>query len=163
MALVGEAAHVFPPIGAQGLNLGIRDVDDLVEIACENREDPGAPAGPCPPTIGKRRPDILARSGAVNLLNMSLLSDLLPAQMARSAGLSVLGGFAPLRAFFMREGLRPGSGFSALGLCSGRVSSRQSGCGIRATCLALTHRIRQWYVDCTVTAKSLFRTSLTRD
>ena len=29
VALVGEAAHVFPPIGAQGLNLGIRDIDDL--------------------------------------------------------------------------------------------------------------------------------------
>jgi 2-octaprenyl-6-methoxyphenol hydroxylase len=25
IALIGEAAHVFPPIGAQGLNLGIRD------------------------------------------------------------------------------------------------------------------------------------------
>ena len=62
----------------------------------------------------KRRPDILARSSAVNLLNMSLLSDMLPAQMARVAGLGVLGGFAPLRAFFMREGLRPGSGFAAL-------------------------------------------------
>ena len=56
----------------------------------------------------------LARSGAVNLLNMSLLSDMLPAQMARGAGLGVLGVFAPLRAFFMREGLRPGSGFGAL-------------------------------------------------
>jgi len=39
---------------------------------------------------------------------------MLPAQMARGAGLGVLGGFAPLRAFFMREGLRPGSGFAAL-------------------------------------------------
>src|SRR5690606_26846003 len=33
VALVGEAAHVFPPIGAQGLNLGIRDIDDLVDVA----------------------------------------------------------------------------------------------------------------------------------
>ncbi|RUV11673.1 UbiH/UbiF family hydroxylase [Mesorhizobium sp. M7A.T.Ca.TU.009.01.3.1] len=113
VALVGEAAHVFPPIGAQGLNLGIRDVDDLVGIACENRSDPGA-AKALAAYDFKRRPDILARSGAVNLLNMSLLSDMLPAQMARVAGLGVLGGFAPLRAFFMREGLRPGSGFAAL-------------------------------------------------
>lgn len=113
VALVGEAAHVFPPIGAQGLNLGIRDIDDLIGIACENRNDPGA-AKALATYDFKRRPDILARSSAVNLLNMSLLSDMLPAQIARSAGLGVLGGFSPLRAFFMREGLRPGSGFAAL-------------------------------------------------
>ena len=113
VALVGEAAHVFPPIGAQGLNLGIRDIDDLIGIACENRNDPGA-AKALATYDFKRRPDILARSSAVNLLNMSLLSDMLPAQVARSAGLGMLGGFSPLRAFFMREGLRPGSGFAAL-------------------------------------------------
>ncbi|TPL51305.1 UbiH/UbiF family hydroxylase [Mesorhizobium sp. B2-4-6] len=113
VALVGEAAHVFPPIGAQGLNLGIRDIDDLIGIACENSGDPGA-RGPLAAYDTRRRPDIWARSGAVNLLNMSLLSDMLPAQLARSAGLNALGGSAPLRAFFMREGLRPGSGFRAI-------------------------------------------------
>ena len=113
VALVGEAAHVFPPIGAQGLNLGIRDIDDLVGIASENRDDPGS-RGSLAAYDGRRRPDIVARSSAVNLLNMSLLSDMLPAQIARSAGLNALGSFAPLRAFFMREGLRPGSGFRAI-------------------------------------------------
>ncbi|OQM75931.1 UbiH/UbiF family hydroxylase [Manganibacter manganicus] len=113
VALVGEAAHVFPPIGAQGLNLGIRDADDLIGIACINRSDPGGAKALAAYDM-KRRPDILARSSAVNLLNMALLSNLLPAQLARSAGLNLLGGFAPLRAFFMREGLRPGSGFSAI-------------------------------------------------
>ncbi|ESX06074.1 2-octaprenyl-6-methoxyphenyl hydroxylase [Mesorhizobium sp. LSJC268A00] len=123
VALVGEAAHVFPPIGAQGLNLGIRDVEDLIGIAGENRGDPGA-AKALAAYDSRRRPDILARSGAVNLLNMSLLSDMLPAQMARSAGLNVLGSFAPLRAFFMREGLRPGSGFAALTGGSGKQVRR---------------------------------------
>lgn len=113
VALVGEAAHVFPPIGAQGLNLGIRDIDDLIGIASENRDDPGSRKSLAAYDT-RRRPDIWARSGAVNLLNMSLLSDMLPAQLARSAGLNALGSFAPLRAFFMREGLRPGSGFRAL-------------------------------------------------
>lgn len=113
VALVGEAAHVFPPIGAQGLNLGIRDIDDLIGIASENSGDPGSRRSLAAYDT-RRRPDIWARSGAVNLLNMSLLSDILPAQLARSAGLNALGGFAPLRAFFMREGLRPGSGFRAI-------------------------------------------------
>jgi len=113
IALVGEAAHAFPPIGAQGLNLGLRDVDQLVEIASEWRDDPGASAA-LSAYSARRRPDILARTGAVSLLNRSLLSDLLPAQLLRGVGLGALGGFAPLRALFMREGLSPGSGFSAL-------------------------------------------------
>ena len=113
VALVGEAAHVFPPIGAQGLNLGIRDIVDLIDIACENRSDPGN-AGALASYDARRRPDILARSSAVNLLNRSLLSDMLPAQVVRSAGLGVLGALSPLRALFMREGLHPGSGFAAM-------------------------------------------------
>lgn len=113
VALVGEAAHVFPPIGAQGLNLSIRDIADLIGIVSKNRADPGSAKAMNTYDL-KRHPDILARSSAVNLLNRSLLSDLLPAQIVRSAGLSVLGALPPLRAFFMREGLRPGSGFAAL-------------------------------------------------
>jgi 2-octaprenyl-6-methoxyphenol hydroxylase len=113
VALVGEAAHVFPPIGAQGLNLGIRDVQELVAIAAKSPTDPGSPAA-LAAYDARRRPDILARTGAVSLLNRSLLSNMLPAQLARSAGLGVLGSFAPLRAFFMREGLRPGSGVASI-------------------------------------------------
>ncbi len=109
VALVGEAAHVFPPIGAQGLNLGIRDVSALARIVGNHRADPGSDAA-LAEYDRSRRPDIVARAGAVNLLNASLLSDMLPAQLARSAGLGIVGGFAPLRAFLMREGLQPGSG-----------------------------------------------------
>ena len=113
VALVGEAAHVFPPIGAQGLNLGIRDVVDLTEIISQFPNDPGSSQS-LAAYDRKRRPDILARAGAVNLLNMSLLSNMLPAQVARSAGLGMIGSFAPLRAFFMREGLKPGSGGASM-------------------------------------------------
>ena len=113
IALVGEAAHVFPPIGAQGLNLGIRDIEDLCRIAREHAADPGAPAA-LAAYDRARRPDILARSSAVNLLNRSLLADMLPAQAARAAGLGLRGAVRPLRALFMREGLRTGAGFGRL-------------------------------------------------
>lgn len=113
LALVGEAAHVFPPIGAQGLNLGIRDVEDLVRTATEHRDDPGKPAA-LSAYDRRRRPDVLARSAAVQLLNRSLLSDLLPAQLARSAGLGLLHALSPVRAFFMREGMQPGSGIARM-------------------------------------------------
>lgn len=113
VALLGEAAHVIPPIGAQGLNLGIRDVEELTAIAGAHRDDPGGEAA-LADYDRRRRIDIVARTGAVNLLNRSLLSGFLPAQLARMAGLGALGAFAPLRGFFMREGLRPGSGLAAL-------------------------------------------------
>ena len=32
IALVGEAAHVIPPIGAQGLNMGLRDAADIADV-----------------------------------------------------------------------------------------------------------------------------------
>jgi 2-octaprenyl-6-methoxyphenol hydroxylase len=114
VALVGEAAHVFPPLGAQGLNLGLRDVEDLVIAATRNPVDPGA-LSVLNEYDTTRRPDILARTGAVDALNRSLLSTLLPAQIARSVGLAVLDMAAPLRGLFMREGMRPGSGISAFG------------------------------------------------
>lgn len=113
VALVGEAAHVFPPIGAQGLNLGVRDASDLITVARNHRDDPGASAA-MSAYERARRPDILARTGAVSLLNQSLLTDFLPAQIVRSAGLAMLSGIAPLRGIFMREGMRPGSGLSKL-------------------------------------------------
>ncbi len=43
LALVGEAAHVFPPIGAQGLNLGLRDAAALRDAVAGSRD-----AGPNP-------------------------------------------------------------------------------------------------------------------
>ncbi|WP_173931847.1 UbiH/UbiF family hydroxylase [Chelativorans sp. Marseille-P2723] len=113
VALVGEAAHVFPPITAQGLNLSLRDVMDLAQVASAYASDPGA-TEPLRHYDARRRPDVLARSSAVNLVNASLLSDLLPAQLARSAGLGLLGSLPHLRGFFMREGMYPGSGFAAL-------------------------------------------------
>ena len=113
VVLTGEAAHLFPPIGAQGLNLGIRDVSEAVRVAGLHREDPGAPAA-LDAYDRARRPDILARTAAVELLNRSLLSDFLPTQLVRSAGLAVLGRSSPLRGFFMREGLRAGSGFRSV-------------------------------------------------
>lgn len=111
--LVGEAAHVFPPIGAQGLNLGLRDVSEALKSALESGEDPGSTKA-MNAYNAARRADILLRTGAVDLLNRSLLSDFLPVQLARSLGLGLLASVPTLRDLFMREGMRPGSGFRAL-------------------------------------------------
>ncbi|MGL4491124.1 MAG: UbiH/UbiF family hydroxylase [Rhizobiaceae bacterium] len=113
IALLGEAAHVFPPIGAQGLNLGIRDVEDLRDVTVTNPIDPGGIAV-LEAFNRKRRPDIMARVGAVDALNRSLISSMLPAQFARAFGLAILDIAPPLRGLFMREGMRPGAGFGSI-------------------------------------------------
>ena len=111
--LAGEAAHVFPPIGAQGLNLGLRDVEEAVVSASKTPDDPGSDLA-LRTFDAARRADILLRTGAVDALNRSLLTDFLPVQLARGIGLGLLAAIPPLRGIFMREGLRPGSGFRFL-------------------------------------------------
>ncbi|MFM8701298.1 MAG: FAD-dependent monooxygenase [Hyphomicrobiales bacterium] len=103
LALVGEAAHAFPPIGAQGLNLGIRDVRDLVRSA-SNAGDPGS-TGVIVAYQRKRRRDIFIRTSAVETLNRSLLSPLLPVDFARGFGLLAVSVVKPLRYAVMKHGL----------------------------------------------------------
>jgi 2-octaprenyl-6-methoxyphenol hydroxylase len=111
VALIGEAAHVFPPIGAQGLNLSLRDIMALTDILCDQPQLPVAAAAG-DRFDRKRRVDILSRTASVDLLNRSLLSDFLPTQMLRAAGLHVLASLPPLRNIVMREGIEPGRGMA---------------------------------------------------
>jgi 2-octaprenyl-6-methoxyphenol hydroxylase len=124
VALVGEAAHVIPPIGAQGLNLGLRDAADIAAIVREalaSGEDPGAPQ------LLKRydwarRGDVMSRTLAIDWANRSLLHDFLPLQSLRAAGLHLIGSVGPIRRLAMREGLAPSwrSRLKDYGLKSGR-------------------------------------------
>ncbi|GGD24745.1 UbiH/UbiF family hydroxylase [Aureimonas glaciei] len=113
VALVGEAAHVFPPIGAQGLNLGLRDAEAIISAAEDGRDDPGRPSV-LSAYEAARRGDVMSRSVGVDLLNRSLLAGLLPTQAARAAGLSALAALPFLRRFAMREGVSPGAGFKGI-------------------------------------------------
>jgi 2-octaprenyl-6-methoxyphenol hydroxylase len=106
IALIGEAAHRFPPIGAQGLNLSLRDAAAIAEVALECRDDPGAPQA-MQRYETMRRADVMTRSMAVDLLNRSLLSGFLPVQALRGLGLHLLGNVGPLRRAMMREGVMP--------------------------------------------------------
>src|SRR5262249_61099876 len=45
IALVGEAAHVLPPIGAQGLNLGLRDAATIAELVVAAHREGGDVGG----------------------------------------------------------------------------------------------------------------------
>ena len=109
VALVGETAHTFPPIGAQGLNLSLRDIASLGEIAAAARRAGDDIGG------GKtlaayeraRRPDVEMRTRGVDLANRALLSEALPIQAARAFGFFLAGRVPLLRRLVMREGLTP--------------------------------------------------------
>jgi 2-octaprenyl-6-methoxyphenol hydroxylase len=107
--LVGEAAHAFPPIGAQGLNLGLRDVADLgAALAAADRRQPGW-AKTLSGDYARRRAADLVRTGTmVEALFRSLLADMLPAQAARAGGLWALKLVPGLRkqAFALGMGAR---------------------------------------------------------
>ena len=105
--LVGEAAHAFPPLGAQGLNLGMRDVADVVELIADAIAAAADPGGD---TITdayhrRRRADISARSIGVDLLNQSLISPFPLFPLARGAGMHLLHAMPPLRRAVMRQGM----------------------------------------------------------
>lgn len=91
VALVGESAHAFPPIGAQGLNLGLRDVADLIaslKAADTTQADWGIKAAS---DYARRRAPDLAQTGTiVDTLFRSLLADMLPSQPLRAGGLWAL-------------------------------------------------------------------------
>ncbi|MEM7462113.1 MAG: UbiH/UbiF family hydroxylase [Pseudomonadota bacterium] len=102
--LVGEAAHVFPPIGAQGFNLGLRDVQAVTDLLIS-----------CVPFTAiaseydrNRRLDVSTRTASIDLMNRSLLSSFLPVQLLRGIGMGALSSIGPLRRMAMREGIAPG-------------------------------------------------------
>ena len=109
VALVGEAAHVIPPIGAQGLNLGLRDCAVLADCIAQaiQQERPITAKKTLASYDRARRFDIHSRTNAVDVFNRSLLSAFLPAHLARGAGLHILKNIAPLRRWVVQEGLTP--------------------------------------------------------
>ena len=106
--LIGEAAHVVPPIGAQGLNMSLRDAAQAADLM-EGEDDPGNAA-----LLAKydalRRRDVQPRQQVIDMMNRSLLSGFVALEAGRAAGISLLQQFGPLRRAAMQYGLAPSSG-----------------------------------------------------
>jgi 2-octaprenyl-6-methoxyphenol hydroxylase len=109
VALVGEAGHVLPPIGAQGLNLGIRDAATVAELVADVMRSGGDPGSSelTDRYETVRRADVRARTLAVEFMNRSLLSDFLPVHAVRGFGMELASRIGPLRRALMRQGLGP--------------------------------------------------------
>ncbi len=105
--LLAEAAHAMPPIGAQGLNMSLRDVAtavDLVGAAKSQGRDPGGD-DVLSQYASQRGTGIGIRMRAVETLNSSLLVDFGPINLARGAGLHALQALPPLKRQLMRLGM----------------------------------------------------------
>ena len=103
--LVGESAHVIPPIGAQGLNLGLRDIITFYNILLDsNAKDPGAK------TIlsrynNMRWLDIYKRYKSVNLLYQSMMNNNVGYSALRNIGFLTLNKSKRVRNILLTEGL----------------------------------------------------------
>lgn len=103
LALVAEAVHVIPPIGAQGLNMSLRDVEVLTGLI-ETAEDPGAERV-LRSYQSRRFPDIAARVAGVDMLNRAARAEWQPVRDLRRLGLKAIHEVQPIRQMAMRLGL----------------------------------------------------------
>lgn len=104
LALIAEAAHVLPPIGAQGLNMSLTDIATLLDLA-QARPDRLGDADMLDAYHNVRHNDIQLRVRGIDLLNRASQANAPLLRDARAAGLDALYSFAPLRKMLMQMGL----------------------------------------------------------
>jgi 2-octaprenyl-6-methoxyphenol hydroxylase len=104
LALIAEAAHVVPPIGAQGLNMSLADTATLLELARQRPDDLGD--APMLDAYHKARyGDITLRVRGIDLLNRASQVGDPTLRDARAMGLNALYSLGPVRRRLMRLGL----------------------------------------------------------
>ena len=103
--LTGETAHAFPPVGAQGLNMSLRDVGHAIDVVL-GFDDAGSLAA-MTEYHRRRSADVTERQAIISAMNTSMLAELLPLDLLRVGALSAISAFPPLRQLVMRQGLAP--------------------------------------------------------
>ena len=104
VALVGEAAHVVPPIGAQGLNMSLGDMRVLLDLARAAPEKLGA--RDMLETYHRRRHrEVRARVAGIDLLDRASMWHTRPLRDLRALGLDVIYSMPMVRKSLMQLGL----------------------------------------------------------
>ena len=103
-ALMAEAAHVMPPIGAQGLNMSLADLRVLLELAADHKADLGSPAM-LDAYHRRRHCEVQARITGIDLLNRASMAGAPAWRDLRAKLLDAMYGSAPVRRTLMRAGL----------------------------------------------------------
>ncbi len=104
LALVAEAAHVVPPIGAQGLNMSLGDMRVLLELA-EAAPDRLGDLATLETYHRRRHAEIRARVAGIDLLNRASMMRAQPLRDVRAMGLNAIYSLAPVRKTIMQLGL----------------------------------------------------------
>ena len=104
LALIAEAAHVVPPIGAQGLNMSLADTATLLELAQKNSDSFGD-ASMLDAYNRARFADIRMRVTGIDMLNRVSQASSPLARDARAFGLKTLHEVTPVRKTLMQLGL----------------------------------------------------------
>lgn len=104
LALMAEAAHVVPPIGAQGLNMSLADLRCLLDLA-EARRDGLGDAKMLDAYHRARMNDIRMRVHGIDLLNRASMVSARPLRDARALGLNAIYALPALRRMLMQMGL----------------------------------------------------------
>ena len=104
LALIAEAAHVVPPIGAQGLNMSLADTATLLDLAVKNPDKLGD-AQMLDAYHKARFGDIRMRVTGIGLLNRASQAKSPLARDARAFGLTALHQVTPVRRTLMQLGL----------------------------------------------------------
>ena len=104
VALIAEAAHVLPPIGAQGLNMSLADIAVLLDLATANPDQLGTP-GMLDAYHRARHADVQIRFYGIDALNRVSMLGGQVARDVRGQALAALFALPPLRKRLMRAGL----------------------------------------------------------
>jgi len=104
LALIAEAAHVVPPIGAQGLNMSLADLRALIDLATAPPADLGSRAM-LDAYHRRRHLEVQARVTGIDALNRASMLAAPALRDFRAAGLNALYSLAPVRKTLMRVGL----------------------------------------------------------
>jgi 2-octaprenyl-6-methoxyphenol hydroxylase len=105
--LIAEAAHVMPPIGAQGLNMSLADLRALLDLAEKHRDDPGKRAV-TEAFHRQRHLEVQARVTGIDLLNRASMAEAPLLRDLRAKALDALYSARPVRHTLMRAGLGMG-------------------------------------------------------
>lgn len=104
VALIAEAAHVMPPIGAQGLNMSLADLSALLDLAVARPVDLGSPEM-LAAYERKRHLEVKARLAGVDLLNRTSMLGEPFLRDLRAGALNALYSLGPVRKTLMKAGL----------------------------------------------------------